>query len=1221
MRVILSVSAGWDACRCDPPTSKSLPRDAQAPDDSPRPARFSLLDSSLRLFSTLSGDLVRPGTNGQEADHNEGLSVILVTDDKCPHGSVRLRRWAWSCVLLASILVVASQPASLRAQTDTGSVPLTPESLRAAIAETEAAADLEEERKAVIVETYRKALAYLESAAASNKAAEDLRRARAEAPEQTQRLRAKLDRSPEPVTLGIEKNASLNEIEQAVLQEQANRAAVEAKLDAIEDALATGRERPTVIRKRLTEAKGRLEDIGAELKSAIEVSAASALMTARRAMLEAEAAALNAEIHRLDEEVLSQPVRLDLLQAQRDELAQEIERMAEREKRLSELLADRRRSETEKVLAEAEAARREAEDKHPLVRELVARNAALTEEIAGLTAKTEEIVREESATTDQAKRIAADFRSVRQKLEVAGLSQSLGMVLFHQRRALPDREVLRKRASGHEDAIAVAGLWQIQREEERRSLGNAEDYVARLTAGLAPAAREAIAGDLKELAKARRELLSQAMSVDRTYLRALGNFEFAQRQLADAVSAYDDYLAGRLLWIRSAPPPSLEELSAMREEVGILLSPQEWGDAVYNLASRRTQVPALLLLLGSFAVLMWKRAAWRRALRGTADHIGQPTTDRFAFTLQALLYTVLLALPWPLLLYAAGWQLDRGERLSEFSGALSEALKWAATPLFAYRFARILCQPDGLAARHLGWSEALRKSLRRKLDRLIVFWLPAGSIAVFFFNHRHVSASGGGVERICVMVATIALGGFLYALLEPQQGIVMQLIGRDRTTLLYRLRHLWFGVALAIPILLLGLAVSGYLFTAGALASTLGHMVWFLFLLVVAHELAVRWLTVTQRRLAYKAVRERREAARAAAEGAEVSTAAGEMQADVQEPAVDLAALSDDARKLLNAALTIAAVLGLWVIWRDVLPALGILGEVTLWEQMVEISGERRLVPTTLADALTAVVIALVTIVAARRLPTLLAIVLLQRLQVSPASLYTATTLSRYVIAGVGGVLAIGQIGLSWSQVQWLVAALGVGIGFGLQEIVANFISGLLILFERPMRVGDVVTVGDASGVVTRIHIRATTIRTWDRFELLVPNKEIVTSRLLNWSLSDQITRISIHVGVAYGSEVQKAMQLMSAAAVENRRVLDDPKPFVAFDGFGDNALSLTLRCFVGKIDDRLDAINELHQAINQKFNDAGIVIAFPQRDIHFDSGKPLEIHLTRERRRGSAPP
>jgi potassium efflux system protein len=108
----------------------------------------------------------------------------------------------------------------------------------------------------------------------------------------------------------------------------------------------------------------------------------------------------------------------------------------------------------------------------------------------------------------------------------------------------------------------------------------------------------------------------------------------------------------------------------------------------------------------------------------------------------------------------------------------------------------------------------------------------------------------------------------------------------------------------------------------------------------------------------------------------------------------------------------------------------------------------------------------------------------------------------------------LNTIGAQWSQLQWLVAALGVGIGFGLQEIVTNFISGLIILFDRPVRVGDIVTVGDTDGVVTKIRIRATTIRNWDRKELLVPNKEFITGRLLNWSLSDQMTRVVIIVGV-----------------------------------------------------------------------------------------------------------
>lgn len=1135
--------------------------------------------------------------------------------ERLPQGSGRLRRCAWAVAILASLLATATCPASLYAQPDTGGSALRAEDLRAAIAETDGAGDLDDDTKTAIVEMYRKALAYLESVDASRAAIERFRRAREDAPQETQRLRAALDRSPSPVGLDVER-ASLSELEQALLHEQTARAAVEAKRDAIENELVTARERPAAIRKRLTEANRGLADIDAEAKSTRPGGDPSALATARQALLDAQAAALNAEIRMLDEEMLSQPAGLDLLQAQRDELAQQIEESAERETRLAELLADRRRVEREEVFAEAAAARRQAEDKPPLVRKLVERNAKLSEEISDLTATIATTVREASAATEHAKRIADDFRNVRQKVEVAGLSQALGMVLLDQRRALPDRDELRKRAAEREHAIAVASLRQIHREEEQRELRNLDGYVARVTETLTPAEREAISGDVKELAKTRRDLLSQAVDLDRAQLGALGNLEVAQRQLADEVSAYDAYLAGRLLWVRSAPPPSLGELSAMGDEVGILLSAQDWADVGHTLASRRTRAPAFLVLLGVAAVLLWKRGALRRALRGTANQIGRPTTDRFAFTVNALLYTVLLALPWPLLWYAAGWTLDRSEPVTEFSSALAAALMWAATPLFEYRFARILCQPDGLAAHHLGWSDPLRKAIRRALDRLIVVWLPAGSIAVFFFNHPHVSASAGGMERISVMIATIALGGFLYALLEPQRGIVMQLIGHDRSMPWYRLRYFWFAVALTAPMLLLGLATFGYLFTAGALADKLAHMVSFLFLLIVAHALAVRWLTVTHRQLAYKAELERHKAARAASDGAEAS-GASERQPEVQEP-VDLAALSDEARKLLNAALTIAAVLGLWAIWGDILPALGILQDVTVWERMVDIAGERQMVPTTLANVMTAVVIAVVTIVTARRLPPLLAIVLLQRLSVSSASLYTATTVSRYAIAGVGGVLTMGQLGITWSQVQWLVAALGVGIGFGLQEIVANFISGLIILFDRPIRVGDVVTVGDTDGVVTRIHIRATTIRTWDRRELLVPNKEFITSRLLNWSLSDQVTRITIHVGVAYGTEVQRAMRLMSAAAAENRRVLADPKPFVVFEGFGDNALSLTLRCFVGKIDDRLDAVNELHQAINQKFTDAGIVIAFPQRDMHFAAGQPLEIRLTRERRRES---
>jgi len=204
--------------------------------------------------------------------------------------------------------------------------------------------------------------------------------------------------------------------------------------------------------------------------------------------------------------------------------------------------------------------------------------------------------------------------------------------------------------------------------------------------------------------------------------------------------------------------------------------------------------------------------------------------------------------------------------------------------------------------------------------------------------------------------------------------------------------------------------------------------------------------------------------------------------------------------------------------------------------------------------------------------------------------------------------------------VQWLVAALGVGIGFGLQEIVANFISGLIILFERPVRVGDIVTIGDTTGVVSKIEIRATTIRNWDKQELLVPNKEFITGRLLNWSLTDQLNRIVVTVGVAYGSDTRKAMAILAEAADENQHVIKDPEPIVTFEGFGDNSLTLVLRCYLDNLDYRLTVTTELHQTINDKLEAAGISIAFPQRDIHLRSAEPVDVRLHRAGRGGPGP-
>ena len=320
--------------------------------------------------------------------------------------------------------------------------------------------------------------------------------------------------------------------------------------------------------------------------------------------------------------------------------------------------------------------------------------------------------------------------------------------------------------------------------------------------------------------------------------------------------------------------------------------------------------------------------------------------------------------------------------------------------------------------------------------------------------------------------------------------------------------------------------------------------------------------------------------------------------------------MSETSQRLLNTVFVFLGVVGLWMIWSDVFAALRFLDDVTLWHHTAVVRGEEQMVPVTLADIGLAAVYAIGTVVLMKQLPAVLEIILLHSTEMTAPSRYTATTMTNYLIVTAGAILVSTTIGVEWSKLQWLVAALGVGIGFGLQEIVANFISGLIILFERPIRVGDIVTVGDTDGVVTKIRIRATTIRNWDRKELLVPNKEFITGRLLNWSLSDPVTRIVVIVGVAYEADVDKAHELMIEAAKENEYVIEDPGPVVSFEGFGDNSLTLLLRAYIDTLDHRLVTVTMLHKAINKKFKQAGISIAFPQRDLHLNTLSPLQVEV-----------
>jgi len=386
--------------------------------------------------------------------------------------------------------------------------------------------------------------------------------------------------------------------------------------------------------------------------------------------------------------------------------------------------------------------------------------------------------------------------------------------------------------------------------------------------------------------------------------------------------------------------------------------------------------------------------------------------------------------------------------------------------------------------------------------------------------------------------------------------------------------------------------------------------------LLLVHAMLMRLLLIHRRSLAMERARAKREREREEQAAAAAAAGTGEPIAPsmpiVEEQVMDLAASSSQAQKLLRTAIVITSVAGMWLIWADVFPALGVFNK-SLWHTTVTVQQKyvdsdtgqtkTRMVPEntpiTISLLALAILVGIFAIVAAQNVPGLIEMSLLRGLPFEAGFRYAIASMARYVILLVGFAVSLGIVGIGWAQMQWLFAAASLGLGFGLQEIFANFISGIIILFERPLRVGDVVTIGDVSGKVSKIRMRATTITNWDRKELIVPNKEFITGRLLNWTLSDQVNRVVLEVGVAYGSDTILARDLLLAAAGANEFVLTDPAPIATFEGFGDSTLNYVLRVYLPDLDNRLGVIHALHTDIERRFREANVEIAFPQQDIH----------------------
>ncbi|MCJ1880987.1 mechanosensitive channel MscK [Pseudomonas nitroreducens] len=970
------------------------------------------------------------------------------------------------------------------------------------------------------------------------------------------------------------------------LNEQSTQLAAWQKelVDAKSDIL-TAQTRPERAQADLSKNQTRLLEIAGILKAGKDGS--KTLSEEHRNELLAEQALLTAQNPLLRKQLAGNNLLLDLASSQRDLLAERIGREERETLELQTMISDKRREQSEQTVAKLSKDTDQAAGTDSLLSQQSATNLKLSDYLLRTTDRLNTLTRRNLEAKQQLDNLTQGEQALDEQINVLRGSLLLSKILYQQKQSLP----VIKTDQDLADEIADLRLYQFELNQKRDEINNTQLYIDNL---LAQQAQESVTPqlrhDLNELVNTRLELMERLNHELNALLNEAITLQLNQKQLKETSDSLRATLDEQMFWIPSNRPLDLSWFKMTPTLLHHQLAEVPWGSGVQELFEGLIDRPFLFLpLLLLVAGLLWKRKFLYDKLESLNDDIGHFKRDSQAHTPLALLLAVLLALPGTLALAIAGLALlldARGQNATLGSALLEMAQVW----LVFYTAHRIL-RPGGIAERHFHWSQSQVQFLGKLMRRL---GLVVMSLVAVVTVAEHSPASLAD-DVIGIAVVLFGFGAMTWLLAQ----LLFNSPSSERPSMIKMVVGLGFT---ALPVALFLAVGFGYYYTALKLTDRLIDTLFLLMFWMVVEATFVRGMGVAARRLAYqRALAKRQNAPKEGIEGSEVV---------VEEPTLGIEQINEQSMRLIRLGLLIGFVVTLYWVWADLISVVSYLDNVTLYQYTSGTGDAASTTPISLSDFLMAMVIAAVTVALARNLPGLLEVLVLQRLTLAQGSAYAITTLLSYTISGIGFVSALSTLGVSWDKLQWLVAALSVGLGFGLQAIFSNFVSGLIILFERPVRIGDVVTIGTLSGTVSRIRIRATTITDFDRKEIIVPNQTFITGQLVNWSLSDTVTRVTIKIGLAYESDLPLARKIMLDAAHANPRILRDPEPVLYFTTISASTFDYELRFHVRELGDRNPAVDETLTRIALAFREAGIDMAFNQVDVFLKNFQGQEAQV-----------
>ncbi|TQE42036.1 mechanosensitive channel MscK [Aggregatibacter actinomycetemcomitans] len=696
---------------------------------------------------------------------------------------------------------------------------------------------------------------------------------------------------------------------------------------------------------------------------------------------------------------------------------------------------------------------------------------------------------------------------------------------------------------------------------------------------------------LTNLLTERRKIASDVIKSLNNQLNLAISLELTQQQITQISDRIQAKLDQQSFWVKSNNPLNLDWIKTLPMSLSTqfdgIVKKLGFPSNFDNLPYLLTYVFILVVIGG--IIFKFKPAIKHRFALMNGE-INTLRSDSQWHTPIALFYTAILSLSGTLWFLAicqlVGFFFFRNP--AEFwQWSLSMAGYW-----WFFSFLLAVLRPNGILVRHFGFSQETAEKFQSITKRIIVAVVLLLNTSIF----SSVMDSGLANDVLGEINTIIALG-FCILIIAPRFNRAVTAFGANtqdnRDKIILKIVRILLRLA---PVGLIVLVVLGYYYTALNLISHIinTYIAWVVWSL--ARHTVYRAITVASRRLAYRRLQEKRQQKQA--DSNDGSPSDDVVMITEQEEGLALNQVRSQLLSFADLFIWTALFAMFYYVWSDLVTVASYLRDITLWQQISTTEAGVVTESISLFNLLVALVIISITYILVRNIPGILEVIVFSRVRLSQGTPYTINTLLTYILVAIGGAWAFATLGMSWSKLQWLFAALSVGLGFGMQEIFANFVSGIILLFERPIRVGDTVTINDVSGTVAKIRIRAITLIDFDRKEVIVPNKSFVTGQVINWALSNTMTRLVIRVGVAYGSNLELVKKLLLQAANEQPAVLKDPEPRALFLSFGASTLDHELRVYVGQLSERTNTIDSLNRRINELFTENNIDIAFNQLDV-----------------------